>query len=244
MADNSLSGRTCVLTGGGGGIGQALAVRLAQAGMNIVLLGGNRVEKLQVTAKLTEKYAKCRVIPGDLTDWDLLDAAVKTAAEAFGTIDVLINNAGTAQNTPFAEITAQEYDKIMNLNCRVPFLLCQKFLPYLEKSSVPAIVNIASVVAHSGYPFQSVYSASKHALLGFTKSLAREYYQKGIRVHAVSPGGVYTDMVKVSRPDLSSEGMILPEDVAEAVYFLLSSRTCAVIDEIQLHRCGKEPFTV
>ena len=91
---------------------------------------------------------------------------------------------------------------------------------------------------------QSVYTASKHALLGFTKSLAQEVFEDGIRVHAISPGGVYTDMIKISRPDLTGEGMIMPEDIAETVMFLIKNRTNAVIDEILLHRVNKTPFLV
>ena len=91
---------------------------------------------------------------------------------------------------------------------------------------------------------QSVYSASKHALLGFTKSLAAEYFKDNIRVHAISPGGVFTDMVRISRPDLTSDGMILSSDIADIVHFLLTHRTNAVIDEILVHRAGKEPFLV
>ena len=100
------------------------------------------------------------------------------------------------------------------------------------------------MVAHAGYPFQSPYVASKHALLGLTKSAAAELFRDNIRVHAVSPGGVYTDMVKLTRPDLSAEGMIMPEDIADIVHFILSRRNNAVIDEILVHRAGKEPFLV
>ena len=132
----------------------------------------------------------------------------------------------------------------MSVNVRVPFMLMQKCLPYLKKSSYAAIVNIASIVSHAGYPLQSIYSASKHALLGLTKSVAAEYYQQGIRVHAIAPGGVYTDMVKVSRPDLKPDGMIMPEDIAEIVHFMLANRTNAVIDEILVHRLNKQPFMV
>ena len=82
------------------------------------------------------------------------------------------------------------------------------------------------------------------ALLGMTKSIATEYYKENIRVHAISPGGVFTDMVKVTRPDLTGEGMIMPEDIAEIAYFFLAHRGNAVIDEILVHRVGKEPFQV
>lgn len=239
-----LTGKIAVITGAGGGIGRAIAEKLARSGMKLVLLGGRNTEKLETVRRQLEPAAPCVILPGELTDLTFLASAVEDAAKAFGGIDVLINNAGTAQSTPFEEIGMEEYDRIMSINVRTPFFLMQKALPYLKKSEAPAILNIASVVAHSGYPLQSVYSASKHALLGLTKSVAREYYREGIRVHAVCPGGVYTDMVKVSRPDLSPEGMIMPEDIAGIVHFLLSNRSNAVIDEILVHRAGKEPFLV
>ncbi len=137
----------------------------------------------------------------------------------------------------------EEYDKIMNTNTRAPFLLCKTALPHLQKSSCGTIINIASITAHMGYELQSVYTASKHALLGFSKSLGKEYYQKGVRVHVISPGAVFTDMIKISRPDLTGEGMLLPEDIAETVLYLLKMRnTASVADEIKLHRETKEPF--
>ena len=133
----------------------------------------------------------------------------------------------------------------MAINTKVPYFLTQYALPFLRKSPEAAVINIASVVAHAGYPQQSVYTASKHALLGMTKSIANELYRENIRVHAISPGGVYTDMVNISRPDLSPEGMIMPEDIADIVHlFLTHRRTNAVIDEILVHRLGKEPFQV
>ena len=106
-----------------------------------------------------------------------------------------------------------------------------------------SIINICSVVAHKGYPQQSVYAASKHALLGLSKSLANEVFRDDIRVHVISPGGVFTDMVALARPDLTPDGMTLPEDIADIVLFLLEHRAAnAVIDEIQVHRTNKEPF--
>jgi len=239
-----LTGKIAVITGAGGGIGRAVAEKLARSGMKLVLLGGHSMEKLEKTRALVEPFAPCVLLPGDLTDLTFLAFAMENAAKAFGGIDVLINNAGTAQSTPFEEIGIEEYDRIMSINVRTPFFLMQKALPWLKKSGSAVILNLASVVAHAGYPLQSVYSASKHALLGLTKSVAREYFKDGIRVHAVCPGGVYTDMVKVSRPDLSPEGMIMPEEIAGVVHFLLVNRGNAVIDEILVHRVGKEPFLV
>lgn len=244
MNETSLQGRVAVVTGAGGGIGRAIAETLAGEKMRLVLLGGNNREKLSAAQKAVERHTECLTLPGDLTNLDFLAESVGTAAETMGGIDVLVNNAGAAQSTPFEKISPAEFDKLMAINIRVPFFLTQAALPYLKRSEAATVVNICSVVGHSGYPLQSVYSASKHAMLGWTKSLAREYYRDSIRVHAICPGGVYTDMVKLSRPDLTPEGMIMPEEIAGIVRFLLANRGNAVIDEILVHRVNKEPFLV
>ena len=103
-------------------------------------------------------------------------------------------------------------------------------------------MNICSVVAHEGYPNQSAYVASKHALYGLSKSFANEVYDDGVRVHVIAPGGVLTDMVAITRPDLVGTPMIVPDDMADAVEYLLCHRTDAVCDEIRLHRVTKAPF--
>ena len=242
--ENILDGKIAVLTGGGGGIGRATAVKLAKNKMTVVLLGGNNLKNLQETADEAGKYSQCMVIPGDLTDANFITRSIEKIIEKFHGIDLLINNAGVAQSTPFEAITLEEFDRIMAINLRVPFMLTQAALPGLKKSSSATIINIASVVSHAGYPLQSIYTASKHALLGMTKSLAAEYYQENIRVHAIAPGGVYTNMVKVSRPDLTGEGMIQPEEIADIIEFLLKHRGNAVIDEILVHRVNKQPFLV
>lgn len=234
------SGRVALITGAGGGFGRAIAVRLAEDGVRLVLCG--RTESKLIQTKSLIPNAEVCLIPGDLTDPAFPAACVRGAVAAFGGLDILINNAGLAQSQPFEEISAEEYDRIMNTNVKAPFLLTQAALPYLRASDYATVINIASVTAHKGYPLQSVYSASKHALIGLSKSLANEVYQDGVRVHVISPGGVFTDMVRIARPDLSDEGMILPEDIAEIAAFFLEHRGNAVVDEIQVHRIGKEPF--
>lgn len=233
-----MENKVCIITGAGGGIGSAIAEALFERGFKLVLMGRNE-EKLKNTAKGRD----CLILSGDICDDDYIRATVEKTAEVYGGIDVLINNAGVAQSRAFEEIGMEEYDMIMNTNVRAPFLLCREALPYLKSSDCATVINIASVTAHKGYALQSVYAASKHALLGFTKALSKEYYKQGIRAHVISPGGVFTDMVKVSRPDLSSDGMILPRDIAETVLYLLKMRnSAAVADEIELHRETKEPF--
>ena len=192
-----LTDKIVILTGGGGGIGRAIADRLADEKMKLLLLGGNNTGKLEATAEIVRKKSCCDIMPGNLTDPDFIVSSIQKITDKYGYADVLINNAGMAQNTPFENVTLEEFDKIMAINVRTPFMLTQKAIPLLKKSTAPTIINIASVVSHSGYPLQSIYSASKHALLGMTKSIAREYYKENIRVHAIAPGGVYTNMVKM-----------------------------------------------
>ncbi len=240
-----LKDRIALVTGAGGGIGRAICSVLAKAGANIILFGGNNLSNLEETASLVRSFGvKADIIAGDLTDENFIKVGFEKALNLFGKIDILINNAGLALNSPLEKTPIQTFDKIMAVNVRAPYILIQQALPALKKSDRACIINIASVVSHLGYPNQSAYSASKHALLGLTKALANEVYKDGIRVHAISPGGVYTDMVKVTRPDLTPDGMIMPEDIAEVVEFFLKNRSNAVVDEIIVHRATKEPFLV
>lgn len=232
-----LRGKTALVTGGGGGIGRETAARLKAAGANVAICGRN-VEKLEAAAR---SIGGALTLPGDLLDAAYVQSCVDRTVEAFGGLDILINNAGVALSKPFAETAIEDFDRVMATNVRAPFLLIRRALPQLRKAR-GRVINIASVVAHKGYPLQSAYAASKHALLGLSKSLANELYEDGVRVHVISPGGVYTDMAKVARPDLSPDGLISAAEVADAVMFLLSLDKNAVIDEICLHRQGKAPF--
>ena len=232
-----LGGKTALVTGGGGGIGREIAARLKATGANVAICGRN-VEKLEAAA---HAIGGALTLPGDLLDDTYVQSCVDRTVETFGGLDILINNAGVALSKPFGETTIEDFDRVMATNVRAPFILIRSALPHLRKAR-GRVINIASVVAHKGYPLQSAYAASKHALLGLSKSLANELYEDGVRVHVISPGGVYTDMAKVARPDLSPDGLISAAEVADAVMFLLSLDKNAVIDEICLHRQGKAPF--
>ncbi|MBQ9756202.1 MAG: SDR family oxidoreductase [Clostridia bacterium] len=239
-----LDGKLAVITGAGSGIGRQTAVRLAKVGADIFLFGGRNLENLQETAKLVEREnRKCYLLSGDITSESFQTQGV-CEVEKLGGVDILVNNAGMAFNRPFEQTDRDVFDKIMNINVKTPYFLIKAFLPQLKKSDWATVINICSVVSHAGYPLQSAYVASKHALLGLTKSLASEVYEQGIRVHAISPGGVYTDMVKIARPDLTDEGMIKPSEIAEIIAFLVENRGNAVIDEIIVHRVNKQPFLV
>ena len=161
-------GKTAIVTGASGGIGSAVCEKLASLQMNQVITG----RKMDVLEKLSAKArglgAEVMACAGDVTDSAFRKSLVQNAVERFGSLDVVINCAGIAQNQHFEEVTEEDYDRIMNLNAKAPYFLCQAALPELRKSSCATIINITSVVAHKGYPFQSAYAASKHALAGFS----------------------------------------------------------------------------
>lgn len=237
----NLEGKRALITGAGSGIGRAIAIRLAEEGMKLALVGRS-ADKLMRTAALTGRPLDMLVLPADITTPKGIENIMHIMEGHFKGLDVLVNNAGMALNCPFEETPEAEFDRIMALNVKAPFVLCQRCLKLLRTSDCPTIINLGSVVAHDGYVRQAAYAASKHALLGMTKSLAKEVYSEGIRVHMISPGSVYTDMIAVARPDLSPEGMIAPEEVAELAAYLIAHRGNAVADELRLHRVGKEPF--
>lgn len=238
----NLQGKVALITGASGGIGRAIAVRLAQDGIDLALCGRSE-EKLEKTCQAVAEYGvKTYLYVEDLTGEGTAGRCVEAVLKAFGRLDILVNNAGMALSCPYENTTEAQFDQIMHTNVRAPYFLCQAALPALRASDHATIINITSVVSHKGYPLQSAYAASKHALLGLTKSLANEVYSDGIRVHVIAPGAVFTDMVRVARPDLTEEGMIMPEDIAEVAAFFVEHRTNAVVDEIQVHRVDKAPF--
>ena len=238
----SIKGRIALVTGAGSGIGRAVSIALASEGARLILTG-RREEKLLETRKLTGlKEKDCLVVPGDITKKSFVWELAADIENRFGGLDILVNNAGKALNKPFEETSLEEFDEIMSINVRAPYMVIQAVLGLLKKSGSGSIVNIASVTAHKGYIYQSSYVCSKHAIYGLTKSIAKEVAGDGIRVHAICPGGVKTDMIGTARPDLTDASFIAPEDIADTVCFLIKHEDTMIIDEVGMHRIGKEPF--
>ena len=243
----SIEGERALVTGAGTGIGAAIAKRLAALGCTVTVVGRTET-RLVETAKACDKAAAeagfdthAVVHACDLMSEQSILSLVRAVADEGG-LDILVNNAGIVQAGPLEGIATEQFDAVMATNVRAPFILMRETLPLLRASRAAEIVNVCSVVAHAGYPNQSAYVASKHALYGMSKSFAAEVYDEGVRVHVISPGGVLTDMVAIARPDLTGTPMIVPDDMADAVEYLLCHRTDAVCDEIRLHRVTKAPF--
>ena len=235
-------GQVALITGAGGGIGRALTQRLSAMGFRLALLGRS-LDKLRAAAEAAGQREGALLMTGDLTDPVFVQGVIGRVVENFGRLDVLVNNAGICFVKDMEKTGYDEFDAMMRTNVYAPYLLCRDAIAPLRRSDCATILNIGSVVSHKGYPTQSAYATAKHALLGMTKALAAEVYRDGIRVHIICPGAVNTDMARtVSRPDIDMNALIGVEDIADVAEFLLTHRGNAVIDEVQLHRIGKQPF--
>ena len=235
-------GRVALITGAGGGIGRALTLRLSRLGFQLALLGRS-MDKLRAVAEAAGQAEGALLLSGDLADPVLVQGVIDRVVTYFGRLDVLVNNAGICFVKNMEETGYDEFDAMMRTNVYAPYLLCLDAIAPLRSSDCATIINIGSVVSHKGYPTQSAYGTAKHALLGMTKALAAEVYRDGIRVHIISPGAVNTEMARtISRPDIDMNALIGAEDIADVAEFLLTHRGNAVVDEVQLHRIGKQPF--
>jgi len=193
MADTPLAGRHALITGGGTGIGAATAERLAAAGAKLSLLG-RRLEPLQSVAA---KYGGA-AIPCDVTDSARITAAFDEARSANGPIDLLIVNAGIAESAPLHKMTRESWDRIIATNLTAAFDCSRAAIGDLLKSDNGRLVFVASVASIRGVPYASHYAASKHGLLGLTRSLAAEYAKTNLTVNAVCPGYVDSPMTDQS----------------------------------------------
>lgn len=188
----SLSGHHAVVTGAGSGIGRATAERLAEAGCQVTLIG-RHVGRLNETADRIGDRAFAA--PADVTDADMLAAAIEVGRDRYGPIDILINNAGAATSAPFLKTDADALRAMLALNLEAPAEAARLVLPGMLTRRWGRIVNVASTAGLKGYPYVSAYVAAKHGLVGLTRALALEVASKGVTVNAVCPGFTETDLV-------------------------------------------------
>jgi len=207
------SSQHAVVTGGGSGIGAAIAERLAETGMRITLMGRNP-ESLSATAKRL-KTASQQV---DVTRPDDVRQGFAAAVEANGPVSILVNNAGSAESGPFSEMDDDLWDRMLAVNLTGTYLCTRSVINEMSKTGFGRIINIASTAGQKGYAYVSAYCAAKHGLLGLTRALALEMARKGVTVNAVCPGFTKTDMLDRSLDTIvESTGMQRHEALAELV---------------------------
>ena len=237
-----LAGKVAIVTGASRGIGRAISVALAQETATIVL-AARSIQELQNTAEQVKKAGGvAHIIHVELTEEQSIRNLVQVTGEKLGRLDVLVNNAGVTHSAELEQTSTDDWQRCISINARAPFILCREALPLLKKSQAAHIINIASVVGIKGYPLQSAYTASKHALRGMTISLAEELRGSNIRVHLLCPGGVDTDMVDRVRPDIAKDELIKPQEIAELVLYLVTHKGNAVMDELRIRRATSPPW--
>ncbi len=188
-------GKTALVTGATSGIGKAIAVSLAKEGANLVITGRRQQQGEEVKKRLEAEGAKVVFLQSDITDEANVEQMVKTAVDTFGQLDVAINNAGTeGQLGPVVDHTPESYQQVFDVNVMAVLISMKRQIKQMQTQGFGNIVNMASIAGLVGLPGGSVYYASKHAVLGLTKCAALEVAQENIRINAVSPGLIATDM--------------------------------------------------
>jgi 3-oxoacyl-[acyl-carrier protein] reductase len=225
-----LAGKVALVTGGAQGIGKAVALLLARNGADIVVSDIN-LEKAEETAKEVQALGrKALATKVDVAAFGDVEKMVEAILTQFGKVDILVNNAGIARDKLILRMTEEDWDAVLNINLKGTFNCTKAVVRHMSKQKSGKIVNIASVVGEMGNAGQGNYAASKAGVIGFTKTIAREFAQRGINVNAIAPGYIETPMTD-ALPDKVKEELkrLIPmdrlgkaEDVAEAVLFLVS----------------------
>jgi 3-oxoacyl-[acyl-carrier protein] reductase len=237
-----LAGKVAIVTGASRGIGRAISVALSHEAATVVL-AARSIQQLQITAEqVTKAGGTAHIIHVELTEEMSIRNLIQVTGEKLGKLDILVNNAGVTHSAELQHTSTEDWQRCISVNARAPFILCREALPLLKKSQAAYIINISSVVGIKGYPLQSAYTASKHALRGMTMSLAEELRGSNIRVHLLCPGGVDTDMADRVRPDIAKDELIKPEEIAELVLYLVTHKGNAVVDELRIRRAASSPW--
>lgn len=189
-----LAGRCAVVTGGGRGIGAAVAHGLAVMGAEVTVSARSADQIEKVAAEIVDAGGQAHAIACDVADPERVDALFQGARERMGKVDILVNNAGIAASSPLAKETLEQWNRIMAVNATGVFLCSRAVIDGMVADGWGRIVNVASVAGKAGAPYISAYTASKHAVVGFTRSVATEVAKKGVTVNAVCPGYVETEM--------------------------------------------------
>ena len=222
-------GRVAIVTGGGRGIGRAIAVRLAEEGAKVAISYRSNDASAEETAERARAAGvKCELFKGDVSSPEDVGALFTGVGDAFGRVDILINNAGITRDNLMMRMKEEEFDDVLRTNLKGTYLCTRAALRPMVRARWGRIVNVSSVVGLVGNAGQANYAASKAGVIGFTKSVAREVAQRGITVNAVAPGYVETELT-VALPENVKEQIRQqvpvgrfgePEEVAEVVAFL------------------------
>lgn len=232
-----LEGKVALVTGASRGIGKAIALLLAENGADVAVnFAGSTAAAEAVAAEIEKMGRKAILVQGDVSQTEVCAEMVDKVVKELGHIDILVNNAGITRDTLLLRMKEEDWDAVLNTNLKGVFNCTKAAVKYMAKQRSGSIVNISSVVALMGNAGQANYAAAKAGILGFTRSVAKEIAARGIRVNAVTPGFIKTDMTSVLSEKVvaAMEASIPlarlgePEDIAKAVLFLVSDNAAYI----------------
>ena len=231
-----LRGKVAVVTGGGRGIGKAIALAFAREGAHIAPISrqGSSAEVQAVSKEAEALGVKALPLSADVSLKADVQTAIQQAIDTFGRVDILVNNAGIAKHNPVADIVEEDWDRTMAVNLKGVFLCCQAVMPVMMKQQSGSIINISSMAGKRGSVGYAAYSASKFGVMGLTESLAREARPHGIRVHSLCPGPVSSVLRASNHPEDVVGNLMLPEDVAEIAILMVTMHPRASMPEVHL----------
>jgi len=237
-----LEGKTALITGGGRGIGRAIALAFAAQGCQVVVAARTADEVIETARIIEETGGQAMPIGCDVAHPDTAGKLVRATRERFNALDILVNNAGYAKFEPFLKTTRNAWLKTLDINLTAPWALAQEAAKEMVKREGGRIINIASVTGHKPIIDQHAYCAAKHGLIGLSKSLALELREHNIAVHCISPGATNTRLANEAMPHRGDEIWLEPEDVAQAALYLASLSPRAAVDDIILRRFTSAPL--
>lgn len=241
-----VEGKTALITGATRGIGKAIAMKFAEAGANIAFTDLKRDEHMESTEKqIAQHGVQCKGYASDASNMEQTQGTVDQILKDFGSIDVLVNNAGITKDTLLMRMTEEQWDAVIQVNLKSVFNFTKAVQRSMLKQKSGSIINMSSVVGVSGNAGQSNYSASKAGIIGFTKSVAKELGSRNIRCNAIAPGFIITEMTGQLSEDVKkqwAEQIPLkrggkPEDVANTALYLASDLSSYVTGQV-IHVCG------
>lgn len=241
-----LEGKTAIITGASRGIGRGIALKFAEQGANVAFTYLSSVEQGQALEKELEAFGiKARGYRSDAADFKAAEELVNAVAADFGTIEILVNNAGITRDTLLMRMSEQQWDEVINANLKSIFNLTKAITKPMLKQRKGSIINMSSVVGVKGNAGQANYAASKAGIIGFTKSVALELGSRNIRSNAIAPGFIETEMTAALDPKVVEgwrEGIPMkrggtPEDIANATVFLASDMSAYITGQV-LSVCG------